>query len=208
METAMRIAILTFDGFNEIDSFVALNLLNRVKRPGWQAQIVCPTDSVKSANGVRVEAQQPLEFANDADVVLIGSGRLTRVIIEDQAIMSRLQLDPARQLIGSQCSGALVLAKLGLLRSLPACTDAMTRPFLEAANVAVLDRPFHANGNVATAGGCLAAHYLATWVMARLLNREAAEDALGYIVPVGEEAQYVARALDTVAPFLNDTEVA
>jgi hypothetical protein len=33
----MRIAILTFDGFNEIDSFVALNLLNRVKRPGWQA---------------------------------------------------------------------------------------------------------------------------------------------------------------------------
>ncbi len=33
----MRIAILTFDGFNEIDSFVALNILNRVRREGWNS---------------------------------------------------------------------------------------------------------------------------------------------------------------------------
>jgi transcriptional regulator GlxA family with amidase domain len=103
----MRIAILTFDGCNEIDSFLALNLLNRVKRPGWQAQIVCPSDRVVSANGVRLDAQQSLEFANDADAVLVGSGRFTRDVIEDRAIMSRLQLNPKRQLIGSQCSGAL-----------------------------------------------------------------------------------------------------
>ena len=31
----MQIAILTFDGFNELDSFVALSLLNRVH--GWRA---------------------------------------------------------------------------------------------------------------------------------------------------------------------------
>jgi hypothetical protein len=31
------------------------------------------------------------------------------------ALMAQLQLDPSRQLLGSQCSGALVLAKLGLL---------------------------------------------------------------------------------------------
>jgi transcriptional regulator GlxA family with amidase domain len=111
---------------------------------------------------VRVDAQQSLEFANDADVVLVGSGRFTRDVIEDRAIMSRLQLNPKRQLIGSQCSGALVLAKLALLQSISACTDSMTRPWLEAANVVVLDRSFHANGNIASAGGCLAAHYLAT----------------------------------------------
>jgi transcriptional regulator GlxA family with amidase domain len=194
----MRIAILTFDGFNEIDSFVALNMLNRVQRPNWRAQIVCPTNSVVSANGVRVEAQQPLEFANEADVVLVGSGRLTRTIIEDHAIMSRLQLDPKRQLIGSQCSGALVLAKLGLLQSIPACTDSTTRPFLVAANVTVLDQAFHSTGNIATAGGCLAAHYLATWVIARLLDKSAAEEALRYIVPVGEEQHYLWRALTVV----------
>jgi transcriptional regulator GlxA family with amidase domain len=194
----MRIAIVTFEGFNEIDSFVALNMLNRVQRPGWSAQITCPTDSVRSANGVRIEAQQPLEFANEADVVLIGSGRLTRTIIEDQAIMSRLKLNPSRQLIGSQCSGALVLAKLGLLQSIPACTDSITRPFLVAADVAVLDKSFHSTGNIATAGGCLAAHYLATWVIVRALDRQAAEDALRYVVPVGEEQVYITRALEAV----------
>jgi hypothetical protein len=30
-----------------------------------------------------------------------------------------------------------------------------------AAGVEVLNQPFFANGNVATAGGCLASHYLA-----------------------------------------------
>jgi transcriptional regulator GlxA family with amidase domain len=200
----MRIAILTFDGFNEIDSFVALNLLNRVKRPDWQAQIACPSGSVTSANGVRVEAQQSLEFANDADVVLVGSGRYTRDIIEDKAIMSRLQLNPKRQLIGSQCSGALVLAKLGLLQSIPACTDSMTRPWLEAASVVVLNRSFHASGNVASAGGCLAAHYLAAWVIARSIDRQAAEDALRYVVPVGEEEQYIERAFAAITPYLGD----
>lgn len=29
----MRIAIVTLDGFNEIDSFIALNILNRVNLP-------------------------------------------------------------------------------------------------------------------------------------------------------------------------------
>ena len=30
----MRIAILTFEGFNELDSLIALGVLNRVRRPG------------------------------------------------------------------------------------------------------------------------------------------------------------------------------
>jgi transcriptional regulator GlxA family with amidase domain len=194
----MRIAIVTFEGCNEIDSFVALNMLNRVQQPGWRAQITCPSASVVSANGVRIEAQQPLEFANEADIVLVGSGRLTRTIIADQATMSRLKLNPTRQLIGSQCSGALVLAKLGLLRSIPACTDHTTRPFLLAADVAVLEKSFHSTGNIATAGGCLAAHYLATWVIVRALGEAAAEAALRYVVPVGEEQIYIARALEAV----------
>ena len=42
----MRIAVLTFEGFNELDSFVASAMLNRVKR--LQALIVCPTERVAS----------------------------------------------------------------------------------------------------------------------------------------------------------------
>jgi transcriptional regulator GlxA family with amidase domain len=198
----MRIAVLTFDGFNEIDSLVASHILNRVKRAGWKAEIACPAESVQSMNGVRVAAQRQLEFAREADAVLVGSGNLTRQIVADDRIISRLQLDPRRQLIGSQCSGALILAKLGLLDSLPACTDLMTKPLLEAAGVQVLERPFYAGGNVATAGGCLSAAYLATWVLWRLLGREAAEDALSYVAPVGERDRFLAHALGAVEPFV------
>src|SRR5688572_19828149 len=198
----MRIAILTFDGFNEIDSFVASHILNRVRRAGWKAEITCPAEWVQSMNGVRVAAQRQIEFASEADAVLVGSGRLTRQIIEDEELMSRLELDPNRQLIGSQCSGALILAKLGLLASVPSCTDLMTRPFLEAAGVQVLERPFFARGKVATAGGCLSATYLATWVLWRLLGRSAAEEALSYVAPVGERDEFLARALGTVEPFV------
>ncbi len=35
----MQIAVLTFDGFNELDSFIAAAILNRVKAKGWKAHI-------------------------------------------------------------------------------------------------------------------------------------------------------------------------
>lgn len=57
----MKIAVVTFDGFNEIDSFVAAHILNRVARAGWKAEITAPAEFVASLNGVRVAAQRPLD---------------------------------------------------------------------------------------------------------------------------------------------------
>jgi transcriptional regulator GlxA family with amidase domain len=200
----MRIAVLTFDGFNEIDSFVVLNLLNRLSARGWKAEIAAAGVRVVSGNGVAVEAQRPLEFAAEADAVGIGSGRWSRQIADDPAMLRRLALDPRRQLIASQCSGALILAALGLLDRQPVCTDHTTRPLLAGRGVMVLDRAFHAEGNVATAGGCLSAPYIATWIMARRLGLEAATQVIHYAAPVGEEDETVARAVGAVRPFLGE----
>ena len=115
--------------------------------------------------------------------------------------MSRLKLDPKRQLIGSQCAGAWFLAKLGLLENRPACTSLASRAGLEAMGIRVLDRPFVAGGNVASAGGCLASPYLAAWVILRLLGRDAAESALRIVAPVGQKTEYVASVLEVVTPF-------
>ena len=79
----MRIAIVTFDGFNELDSFIALGLLNRLGDLGWRAEIASPSTHVTSISGVTVQAQQPLEFANEADAVIFGSGIYTRAIAQD-----------------------------------------------------------------------------------------------------------------------------
>jgi transcriptional regulator GlxA family with amidase domain len=205
----MRVAIVTFDGFNELDSFIALGLLNRLKAEGWKAEITSPSAQVTSMNGVTVTAQQPLEFANKADAVLFGSGIYTRAIAEGAgqrgAVLDRLQLDPVRQLIGAQCSGALLLARLGLLADMPACTDLTTKPWLVEAGVRVEDAPFHARGPIATAGGCLSSQYLAAWLMLRGAGEAAAAQALHYAAPVGEKEAYVERLLATVRPFVSDT---
>jgi transcriptional regulator GlxA family with amidase domain len=153
-------------------------------------------------NGVTLDAQAPLESVRDADAVLIGSGLRTREIAQDAPMLARLSLDPRRQLVGAQCSGALILAQLGMLRDMPACTDRRTRPWLTEAGVSVLDQPFTARRNVATAGGCLSSVFLASWVVARLAGEDAARDALSYVAPVGEESLYVSHAMDVVRPYL------
>jgi transcriptional regulator GlxA family with amidase domain len=198
----MHIAILTFQGFNELDSLIALGVLNRIKTPGWRVTLCCPQAEVTSMNGVTVRAQSTLEDAADADAVIVGSGIQTREVVETPALLSRLRLDPARQLIAAQCSGTLVLARLGLVAGVPACTDLTTKPWVQEAGVEVLNQPFFAKGNVATAGGCLASPYLAAWVIARTEGVEAAASALHYVAPVGEKEAYVANALRHISPYL------
>jgi len=200
----MHIAILTFEGFNELDSLIALGILNRVRKPGWRVSIASPSARVKSMNGVVLEAQASLAEACTADAVIVGSGVRTREVVADAALMAQLRLDPARQLLGAQCSGTLVLAKLGLVAGVPACTDLTTKPWVEEAGVTVLNQPFVAKGNVATAGGCLASQYLAAWVIARLEGIEAARSAMHYVAPVGEKEEYVLRAMRNIAPFVEE----
>lgn len=87
------------------------------------------------------------------------------------------ELDPSRQLIGAQCSGTLMLARLGLLKAVPACADLSTKPWVQEAGVKVMNQLFHAHGNLATA-------------------------AIDCVAPVGEKEQYVERALANIAPCL------
>lgn len=197
----MQIAVLTFDGFNELDSFVAAAILNRLKPSHWAAYITAPTEQVTSMNEVTVKRQRPLEFASEADAVIIGSGVRTREIAADVELLARLRFDPDRQLIGAQCSGTLLLAKLGLIGTLPACTDLTTKPWVIEAGIDVLDAPFVAHGNVATAGGCMASVYLAAWMIARRASPAAARDALHYVAPVGEKTAYVDHALGVIRRF-------
>ncbi|MBO9647594.1 MAG: DJ-1/PfpI family protein [Variovorax sp.] len=198
----MHIAILTFEGFNELDSLIALGILNRIRKADWRVSIASPTARVRSMNGVVLEAQASLEEASAADAVIVGSGAQTREVVADAALMARLRLDSSRQLLGAQCSGTLILAKLGLLQGVPACTDLITKPWVEEAGVCVLNQPFVAKGNLATAGGCLASQYLAAWMIARLEGVEAAKGAMHYVAPVGEKDEYVDRAMRNIAPYL------
>ncbi len=199
----MKIAVVTFDGFNELDSFIVAGILNRMRGKDWKAEITCPSPTVTSMNGVTIHAQQPLEFASKADAVIIGSGIKTREIVKDSALLARLNLNPEKQLIGAQCSGTLVLTKLGLLKGIPACTDLTTKPWVEEENVEILNQPFYAKGNIGTAGGCLSSQYLATWILLKLASSQDAKDAIHYVAPVGQKDIYVDQAIAAVGSYIN-----
>lgn len=192
-----RVAVLTLPGFNELDSFVALHMLNRAE--GVTAFLAGPEPQAESLNGVATGVAGSMADAIAADAALVGSGRRTREFAADPEFLAALRrLDPARQLIGSQCSGALLLAKAGLLDGLTVCTDDKTRPWIEELGFDVVEDSLRVAGNIATAGGCLSAQYLATWTLLRLVGEVETRRALAYVVPVGDAAAYaddlVARA--------------
>jgi transcriptional regulator GlxA family with amidase domain len=201
----VRIAIVTFDGFNEIDTFVALHILNRLSTEGWRAQLVGPSPTVTSMNGVISSTEAGLDTAKHADVVLFGSGSGGRQVARDPKLRSQIGLDPATQLIGAQCSGTLLMASLGLLVGLPACTDDATRPWIKEAGIDVLDQPFVAYGRKATAGGCLSSVYLATWVITLMAGAAKAQRVLRSVAPVGEADDFVHHALGVIEPYVTAT---
>jgi transcriptional regulator GlxA family with amidase domain len=202
----MRIAIVTFDAFNDLDSVVALGMLNRIALRGdtdWQVHIASPTPRVTSMNGLTINAHEDLGQLAQADAVLVGSGMKTREVADTPALMDALRvLDPARQLLAAQCSGTYLLGRLGLLGGVPACTDLTSKPWVVESGVDVVPRAFAAHGNVATAGGCLASPYLVAWLIARLKGLDAAREVLHYFAPVGEKQEFIDRALAHVRPTL------
>ncbi len=165
--------------------------------------ICCPEEYVTSWNGLTVKAQSRFEDIEKSDVVVVGSGALTRDVVKNSELMDQIKLNPSKQLITAQCSGALILAKLGVLGKIPVCTDLTTKPWVQEAGVEVLNQPFYAENNIATAAGCFSAQYLAAWVIAKTEGVKAASEALHYVAPVGEKEAYVMRAMANIETFLN-----
>lgn len=198
----MKVSILTFEGFNELDSFIALGILNRLKSKGLQVNITGPSAKITSMNKITIDTTEQLESAANSDAVLFGSGIYTREIAQNPDLLNRIKLDPNRQLIGAQCSGTLLMAKLGLIKNLPACTDLTTKPWAIEAGVKIIDAPFYADKNLSTAGGCMSSQYLAAWVIAKLFNEKEAMEAIYYVAPVGQKEEYVEMVMKVIKKFL------
>nr|AIA16445.1 Putative amidotransferase [uncultured bacterium] len=182
------IAIVTFDKFTDIDVFLPWDLFNRIRRIEKDVRIIITGTAPfhTSISGLKLETHEQVEACNTADVVFFASGAGTRQIIKDKAYLERFQLDPSRQIIASMCSGALVLAALGLLKNISATTYPTVIDELKAFGVEVEEKPLVVHGNIATAAGCLAALDLVGFITTRLFGADASEDVLASVQPVGK----------------------
>lgn len=204
----MNVAILTFDGFNELDTFTALGIFNKIQDPDWNIQITSPTKTITSIDGLTIQSHQPLSFANTADIVLLGSGIYSRDITKDKSMLSEIKLDETSQVIGAQCgsncSGTLLMAEFGLLNNLYSLSKAQEK---NASNAWIISteseeqyQPFFAPKNIATASGSMAPHYLATWAIEKVAGKEVATSALSYIAPMSEKINFVNRYIQSLEP--------
>jgi transcriptional regulator GlxA family with amidase domain len=184
------IAIIIFDSFTDIDLFLMWDILGR-NTTDWQVKILGTKEMHLSAHGLSVKTHGHIREADKADVILFTSGKLgVKAAMVDQEFMGAFALNPTKQLIGSVCAGAFILAKLGLLDSLPATTHPDAKKELQALGVEVLDMPLVCNGNIATAGGCLSAVYLVGWVVESLFGSAKRQEALRELIPAGQGAIY------------------
>lgn len=185
-----NIAIVIFDSFTDIDLFLMWDILGRNK-VDWNVRILGTKSEHLSAHGLSVKTHGHITEANTADVVLFSSGKLgVKAALSDESFVQAFRLNPERQIIGSICGGAFILARLGLLDSVPATTHPDAKKELHALGVEVLDMPLVCNGNVATAGGCLSAVYLVGWFVEVLFGPDKRREALRELIPAGQSATY------------------
>jgi putative intracellular protease/amidase len=185
-----KIAIIIFDDFTDIDLFLMWDILGRNKTD-WQVKILGTKEQHRSTHGLLITTHGNISEANDADVVLFSSGKKgIKTVVKDKLFLEAFSLDPKRQIIGSICAGAFILAELGLLGQGPATTHPDAKLELQALGVVTIDKPLVCNGNIATAGGCLSAQYLVGWVIERLYGVGKRKEALKQIAPAGQDYIY------------------
>lgn len=181
----MRLAVLAFDGFTDIDLFLPWDFFWRVKVPygagyagAWEPAICADKSVITSYSGVEIRASGTIDDVGAADGVFIVSGDGSRAKIADPAYLAALSLDPERQKIAAIDSGVLILAALGLLDGLAATTYPTVFPELEAMGIQTRREPLVAYSSIATGGGCLAGLELSAWLVAGLIGRDAADAVL------------------------------
>ncbi|MGO8917913.1 MAG: DJ-1/PfpI family protein [Stellaceae bacterium] len=186
----MQISIVAFDRFTDIDVFMPWDLLFRAKSAGasdWDVRILGKTDHVTSVAGLKIPTHGRLEETKTSGAVIFASGVGVEDVLNDPEFLDALHLDEKRQLIGSMCAGAVILAEKGLLRGRTATTyPTYFKRLASYEGVEPVEEAFVPHGNVATAGGCLAAQLLCGWIMEKMVNAELADAVLASILPVGQ----------------------
>ena len=189
----MKISIVTFDDFTDLDLFILWDLLNRVEEPDWRVRLLGDKTSHVSSTDVEIKMHGGLAKANSSDAVLFCSGRGTRRKMHDEAFLQIFKLDESKQLIGAIDSGALLLGSLGLLKGkkVTSYPSAEIKKSLENFGAEVVWESFVQNGRIATAAQCLAGRHLAGWVIEPLAGVEQKNKALQSVDPLSEIEVYL-----------------
>jgi putative intracellular protease/amidase len=184
--------IVVFDGFDDLDAIAPLEILTAA---GFPTRVVRPSGhatTVHSAHGLVMEVDAELGTAPGL-VLVPGGGWLdaapgVRDQCEGPLTGALAALHDAGAVVASVCTGAMLLARAGLLSGRPAVTNRNALDDLAAAGADVRrDARVVDDGSVVTGGGPAAGIDVAIRLVARFAGEDAGREAAARLEhePVG-----------------------
>ncbi len=188
--TTRSVAILIFDDVEVLDfcgpfEVFSVTQRNEVSRPFRVFTVAQHAGVVTARNGLRVLPDFDCQGAPRPDLLVVPGGQGTRREMHNGQLLEWIRAqEPECELVLSVCTGALLLAKAGLLDGLSATThhgaldllrEVAPRTTVEAAR-RVVD-----NGTLITSAGVAAGIDMSLYVVARLLGEDVAQETAHYM---------------------------
>jgi transcriptional regulator GlxA family with amidase domain len=175
----MKFQIALFEGFDELDALAPYEVLRRAEEAGadLRAELVTldPVDEVTAFYGLRVQPNGRLGVGEQPDVLIVPGGgwnhrgpRGARAEAERGALPDAIaQLHAAGTIVAAVCTGAMLLARAGILTGRHATTHHRALEELRAAGAAIVTARVVDDGDVITSGGVTSGLDLALWLVER-----------------------------------------
>ncbi|RST76107.1 DJ-1/PfpI family protein [Siminovitchia acidinfaciens] len=155
-----------------------LNQLDKEEKPFLVHTVSEDGGLITVHNGLKVQPDYSFQTAPDFDIVVVPGGpyRAIKTVTQNEGIIHWIAGKSEDKLVLSVCTGALFLAKAGLLNGKQATTNQAALDLLETSypEVKVIRGvKFVDQGSVVTAAGISAGIDMSLHVVGRLLDKEA-----------------------------------
>ncbi len=190
-------AILVFDGVEVLDFAGPFEVFSRTRLvPGPESRrtddsapfrvfTVAPEKrEVVATGGLRVSASFTYEDAPPVDLLVVPGGMGTRQLVEHAPTLDFIRRAAAdAELVTSVCTGAVLLARAGLLRGKRATTHHLSFDWLASVDATItVERGVRfVDDGIFSSAGVSAGIDMAFAVVEKRCGREVAEETAGYI---------------------------
>ena len=195
--TPVNGGILLFDGVEVLDFAGPFEVFSRARlTPGVDSRrtdddapfnvftVAKYHDEIVATGGLRVIPEYCFDDAPSIDLLLVPGGFGTRPLLEDAEVLDWIRATAGRaSRVTSVCTGALLLAKLGLLAQRRATTHWSALDLLKAIDptTVVESAPRFVDDGVVTSAGVSAGIDMALHVVAQMHGEDVAKDTARYM---------------------------
>jgi len=175
----MRVGILLYDGFEELDAVGVYEVLAKAKQLHPQLDLTVRTralkEDVSGALGLKILAHEVKRDLSDLDLLVIPGGPGCKKVAEDRDMLKSILDFGTEKPVASVCTGALILKEAGLLAGRRVTTHHSAFDELRDTAEVVAERVVE-DGTVTTAAGVTASIDLGLYLLEKHFGRDLARE--------------------------------